>query len=161
MLDTWSWILSNNPRVNYKNIEHPETSIQHFVPLLPVQVLTFKRTRGYRSGNWLTPRPPINSRYRSKGTTETDRSVKWTRSICPVEPYGFSMWFILSMPTPRLVYPPATPVHVMVIPRVSKKANNAQVGDRVSRAMAGRSHETSYSFNEIVKMLRIPFGLIF
>jgi hypothetical protein len=43
---------------------------------------------------------------------------------------------------PWLVYPPATPVDVMVIPRTSEKNNNAQINDRVSRAMAGRSHES-------------------
>jgi hypothetical protein len=30
----------------------------------------------------------------------------------------------------------------MVIPRTSKNNNNAQINDRVSRAMAGRSHES-------------------
>jgi len=42
----------------------------------------------------------------------------------------------------QLFYPPATPVDVMVIPRTSDKNNNAQINDRVSRAMAGRSHES-------------------
>jgi hypothetical protein len=34
--------------------------------------------------------------------------------------------------------PPATPVNVLVIIRTSEKKNNAQIDDRVSKAMAGR-----------------------
>jgi hypothetical protein len=45
---------------------------------------------------------------------------------------------------PWIVYPPATPVDVMVIPRTFEKNNDAQINDRVSRAMAGRSHEQYY-----------------
>jgi hypothetical protein len=36
------------------------------------------------------------------------------------------------------------PVDAMVIPRTSEKNNNVQINDRVSRAMAGRSHEPYY-----------------
>jgi hypothetical protein len=45
---------------------------------------------------------------------------------------------------PWFVYPPATPVDVIVMPRTSGKDNNAQINDRVSKAMAGRSHEPYY-----------------
>ena len=38
-------------------------------------------------------------------------------------------------------YPPATPVDVMVLPRTYENNKNAQINDRVLRAMAGRSHE--------------------
>jgi hypothetical protein len=42
------------------------------------------------------------------------------------------------------VYPPATPLDAMVIPRTSGKNNNVQINDRVSKAMVGRSHEPYY-----------------
>jgi hypothetical protein len=45
---------------------------------------------------------------------------------------------------PWFVYPPATPVDAMVLPTTSGKNNNVQINDRVSRAMAGRSHEPYY-----------------
>ena len=41
-----------------------------------------------------------------------------------------------------LVYPPAAPVDVLVILKTSEKNNNDQIDDRVSKAMAGRSHES-------------------
>jgi len=47
----------------------------------------------------------------------------------------FDSWF---------VYPPATPVDAMVILKTSVENNRAQINDRVSRAMAGRSHEPYY-----------------
>jgi len=45
---------------------------------------------------------------------------------------------------PWFVYSPAMLVDVMVIPRASEKSNNSQINGSVSRAMAGRSHESYY-----------------